>query len=300
MKYDVVVIGSANMDTVYSVAHIPAPGETVTASAVIANPGGKGANQAVAASRSGAKTAFLGAVGRDAAGEALKASLAKAGVATEGVRESDVPTGSAFISVSDVGENSIVVHPGANATVDKALIDANEELLASATVCVMQLEVPNETVWHAMRVCAAHKTPVLLNPSPLAVVPDEMLPYADILVPNELEAEVLTGSNNEDALMRWCGERKVRRVIMTMGDKGVWDITPVSKVFYPCKKVKAADTTGAGDCFLGSLAACLASGSTVEDAIRFAMAASAIEVTRMGAQQAMPSREEILEKLAED
>lgn len=291
---DIVVIGSANMDTVYSVRHIPAPGETIIAKSVMQNPGGKGANQAVAAGKLGGHTAFISAVGADAAGDALRSSLQSANVETNGLKISQEPTGSAFICVADSGENSIVVYPGANACVNVDDIHACEQLIASAKVCVMQLEIPYDTVWQAVRLCHKHGVQVLLNPSPVTAIPDDVLAATDVLVPNEHEAQALIGCEpTEDALKGYCEAKGIKRIIMTMGSTGVWNVTANSSEFYPCNKVKAVDTTGAGDCFLGALAAHIANGRSIDEAIRFAMAASAITVTRAGAQQAMPDLDEV-------
>ena len=291
---DIVVIGSANMDTVYSVRHIPAPGETIIAKSVMQNPGGKGANQAVAAGKLGGHTAFISAVGADAAGDALRSSLQSANVETNGLKISQEPTGSAFICVADSGENSIVVYPGANACVSIDDIYACEQLIASAKVCVMQLEIPYDTVWQAVRLCHKHGVQVLLNPSPVTAIPDDVLAATDVLVPNEHEAQALIGCEpTEDALKGYCEAKGIKRIIMTMGSTGVWNVTANSSEFYPCNKVKAVDTTGAGDCFLGALAAHIANGRSIDEAIRFAMAASAITVTRAGAQQAMPDLDEV-------
>lgn len=290
----IVVIGSANFDTVYSVEHIPAPGETVRSKGVMQNAGGKGANQAVAAGKLGGDVAFIGAVGRDAAGTALKASLSGAGVNLDALSELDEPTGSAFICVADSGENSIVIYPGANACVDTALIDAQAELISGAEACVVQLEVPLDSVWHSVKLCAQAGVTTLLNPSPVADIPAEVLAATDILVPNEHEAELLIGGEpDEAALKAYCARTGVKRIIMTMGSHGVWNVTRDEARFLPCKKAHAVDTTGAGDCFLGALAARLTQGYDVDSSILFAMAASAITVTRPGAQQAMPRLAEV-------
>lgn len=291
---DIVVIGSANYDTVYTVERIPAPGETVRSKGVMQNAGGKGANQAVAAGKLGGDAAFIGAVGRDAAGAALKASLAGAGVELSALSELAEPTGSAFICVADSGENSIVIYPGANACVNEALIDAHAQLIAGAKACVMQLEVPLEAIWHAVQLCAASGVAVLLNPSPVADIPADVLAAVDVLVPNEHEAAQLLGVEPDAAaLSAYCARTGVKRVVMTMGSHGVWSATRAQARFYPCNRVRAVDTTGAGDCFLGALAARLSWGYDMDAAIRFAMAASAITVARPGAQQAMPGLSEV-------
>lgn len=290
----IVVIGSANQDIVYSVEHIPAPGETVRSDGMMRNAGGKGANQAVAAGKAGGDVAFIGAVGHDEAGLALRASLANAGVNTAALWETDAPTGSAFICVAASGENSIVVHAGANELVSAALIADSMAFIEQAKVCIMQLEIPLATVWHTIHVCAGQGILTILNPSPAVPIPEDVLALTDILVPNEHEAEFLLGQAPDAAALKaYCLRTGVKRIIMTMGSHGVWNVTSESARFFPCKKAKAVDTTGAGDCFLGALAAHISNGHGMDEAIRFAMAASAIKVTRQGAQQGMPALEEI-------
>ena len=249
---DTVVIGSANMDTVYSVAHIPAPGETIISGGVMLNAGGKGANRGGRGGQAGRRYRVRGRRRRRRGGRCTPE------VADRRKRQyipffstSHEPTGSAFICVADSGENSIVVYPGANACVSAAMIDAAELLIAAAKVCVMQLEVPHETVWHAVEVCKRHNVKVLLNPSPAADIPDEVLAATDILVPNEHEAEALMGCTPDgDALKAYCARKGIGRIVMTMGSHGVWNATCDEAIFYPCKKAVAVDT-GAGGLLLG-------------------------------------------------
>ena len=309
----ILVIGSANVDTVYTVHKIPAPGETIMATDVMQNAGGKGANQAVAAAKAGAPVSFAGALGRDAGGEMLRRSLQAAGVDTRNARETDSPTGSAFICVTAStapeagdeavakGENSIVVYKGANDALTPEMASEALAGLNAGDICIMQLEVPLHTVLSAISECARRGVRVLLNPSPVLTNADAMaqlrlaLRNVDILVPNYREAETLLGAQpNAEALRVFCADTGLSRVVMTMGDRGVWSVSAETAEFYPCSAVEAVDTTGAGDCFLGALAASMARGETVDAAIRYAMAASAIAVTRMGAQQSMPTRAEVL------
>ncbi len=291
----IAVVGSLNMDVSYRVAHIPAPGETILAQGVAKNPGGKGGNQAVAAAKMGAGVSMIGLTGDDADGEALRRSLAGAGVDTAFVGRCGEPTGTAFICVSDAGENNIVVHAGANACVDARTLAEADACLRAAEMCVVQLEIPHETAWQALRRCRELGVFTVLNPSPACPVPDSVLRGLDLLVPNETEMEaLLPGALDLDALPGYAREKGVRRILMTLGDKGCCLATAEGVRRFPCTPVRAVDTTGAGDTFLGALCAMLAEGRALEEAIAIAQRAAAWAVTRPGAQQAMPCRENIL------
>ncbi|MDL2318871.1 ribokinase [Eubacteriales bacterium OttesenSCG-928-A19] len=297
MKRSVVIIGSINMDKVYQVPHIPLAGETILSGSQMKNPGGKGANQAVAAALQGAKVHMIGCVGADDDGEALLRSLGNAGVYTDGVlRLEDTPTGIAMIVVADDGENTIVVSAGANARVDAGTLDQNDVLLREAGFGVVQLEIPHETAWLALRRLRAHGVATILNPSPACAIPDEALRNTDILVPNETEMRYLLGHDPDPAgedLMAYARTKGLKAIVMTLGPEGCCLATPDAVRPFPCTPVRALDSTGAGDCFLGTMTAWLAGGHPLETAIEKAMAAAAIAVTRPGAQQAMPRREEI-------
>ncbi len=293
----IVVLGSANMDIVYRVPHIPAVGETILSTGFARNPGGKGANQAVAAALLGADVTMIGRVGRDGDGQALLSSLKTAGVQLDGVEEDDVsPTGTAFICVSDKGENNIVVYPGANAGVDDDQMKRHEDLLRGAQICVMQLETPHATVWKTLEICKSLGVYTILNPSPVAVVPDDALKLVDCLVPNEKEAAELMGNGAVTAenLQAYMREKGLGTMIVTLGEEGALYVKADSCTHFPCKKLDAVDTTGAGDSFLGALCARLSQGKTMEDAIVFAQAAAAVTVMHMGAQQAMPRLHEVI------
>jgi ribokinase len=280
---DVCVVGSANLDLVAGAARIPAPGETVLGSSYAEHPGGKGLNQAVACARSGARVAFVAAVGSDAAGDRLRAVLADDGIDAARVRTVDAPTGRALIVVDEHGENSIVVVPGANAHVLPPLD------LPGSSVVLCQLEVPVESVVDAFRTARAGGARTILNPAPAAPLSTELLSLCDVIVPNEHEVELLGGV---DALLAaGCGA-----VVVTRGGAGV-DVHIGSTVLHvPPFPIDPVDTTGAGDAFCGSLAARLSLGAPLADAVRWAAAAGALATTVHGAVPAQP-RAEAIEQL---
>jgi ribokinase len=293
----VVIIGSANWDIVNRVKHIPLPGETLRSLGIMRNAGGKGANQAVAAGKLGADVFMIGCVGDDDDGAQMLSSLKRAGVDTRGMRRvPGKPTGTAYISVSEDGENCIVVSAGANDCVDERLLDEQDGLLRRASIVAAQLEVPAQTVWTAMRRARAYGVRTVLNPSPAQDIPDDVLSCVDILIPNEIEMEALTGEpvgEGDEAMIRYLKDKGIGCIVLTLGDAGCRILRPEGAVHLPCKKVVPVDTTGAGDTFLGGLVTALAEGKSIEDAAQFAMSAAAITVSRMGAQQAMPCRNEL-------
>lgn len=291
----VTVVGSANLDLVYRVEQLPRPGETSLASGFVSNPGGKGNNQAIAAARAGASVTFVAAIGEDAAAEEVAKPLGAAGV-TRLLRRDQQPTGTAVIIVDSAAENSIVVNPGANG----ALINLNADervAIASADFLLMQLEIPNSTVFEAARIAAAAGTRVVLNAAPISDLPDGLLALVDILIVNEHEAASL-GATSLDI----SGDIHAA-IITTLGPDGARiDSAGVSSTI-PGSPVRAVDTTGAGDTFCGALVAALdealATGAdplspdSLESAARFATAAAALSVTRPGAVPSIPTRQEI-------
>lgn len=297
----IAILGSANMDKVFSVAHMPVPGETIIADGEMHNPGGKAANQSVAAALQGAETYLIAAVGQDAEGDAIMASLQKAGVHTEGVaRLAGVPTGVANIIVSADGENMIVNNQGANARMDVAQLAKAQDIYRGADIGIAQAEIPRDTVWKGLMDMKQQGLTVLFNPSPACDIPPEVLRHVDILVPNETEMESLLGHEPDftgDELPRFVKETGVGAIVLTLGPEGCCLVTAEGVRRMPTTPVKAVDTTGAGDCFLGAMAAWLAQGDALEQAIEKAMAAAAIAVQREGAQQAMPTRQEVLEAM---
>ncbi|MEU5153848.1 ribokinase [Glycomyces sp. NPDC021274] len=293
----VVVIGSANLDLVYEVERIPAPGETVLSRGLASFPGGKGNNQAIAAARAGAETRFIAALGRDAAADQLAAQARDAGI-TLLDRRVDAPTGTAVIFVDRKGENSIVVNSGANA----ALVDLTEAELAeiaAADVMVVQLETPLETVTAAIRAARAADTVVVLNAAPSGAFPEELLGEVDILIVNEHEAAELAGEpagTGERSLMSVLTAHGCD-VVITLGADGAYvggrGIDAVKVAAFP---VEVKDTTGAGDVFVGAFAASLdrtADERSLVAATEFATAASAIAVQRKGAGPSIPTLDEV-------
>jgi ribokinase len=295
----VVVLGSLNMDLVVRTPRHPIPGETLLGHGFTTTPGGKGANQAVAAARLGATTAMIGRVGDDAYGQALRANLEREGIQHQAVRTSPASeTGVAMIQVDDASQNSIVVIPGSNAELSLTDVEDADALLASARLVVCQLEVPQATVAHAFRRARAHGGTTLLNAAPAMALPEALLSLVDWLVVNESEAEALAGCPVADpdqaaqaiARLRALG---CRRVLVTLGAQGVVADLETGLHHYPAHPVTAVDTTGAGDTFVGGFAAALARGAEVAAAIREGQAAAAIAVTRPGAQAAIPYRHEL-------
>ena len=296
---DILVIGSLNMDMVVRAPHIPAAGETVSGRFAANIPGGKGANQACAAARSGADTAMLGLVGRDAFGDALTESLRQAHVDTALIGRSDEHTGQALICVSDQGSNAIVILPGANGACGEDVIRRHEADIAGSRTVMLQMEIPEEAVWTAVRLGKKHGCRVILNPAPVrGPLPPDILPLIDWLTPNEIELSVLTGlpvGSPEDAAAaaRRLTAQGVRAVLATLGSQGALLVTGDETRFFPAEKVTAVDTTAAGDTFSGAFAARLSECGDPARAIAFANAAAGISVTRSGAQTSIPDRAEV-------
>jgi ribokinase len=280
----IAVVGSINLDLVVPVARHPAPGETVIGGDRAELPGGKGANQAVAAARLGAEVALVGRVGADEAGRRLRDGLAQEGVDVEHVREDpDAPTGMALIAVDGAGENTIVVSPGANARVGEDDVGAAGELLAGAPVMLVQHEIPRSAVAAAVR--AAGGT-VVLNPAPAR----ELVAGVDVVVPNRVELAALAGDGPpEEAAARL----DARAVVVTLGAEGALVVEGGCTEAIAAPRVEAVDTTGAGDAFCGALAEALARGAAVAEAARWAVRVAAASVTRPGAQGGMPRREDL-------
>jgi ribokinase len=292
---DVFVVGSINQDFVLSVERRPAPGETVTDARLATHNGGKGANQAAAAALLGASVAFLGRVGDDGFGESLVRALADKGVDTSLVQEvSGSSTGTAFITVTPDGENAITVAPGANRRLTAEDIDDVSELIRKAQVLVAQMEVPPEVVLRAVEVAAGSGTRALLNLAPPFEVPRTLLEKLDPLVLNEHEAAFLLGERVEGvdgALSAAPGLLSLgpKSVVVTVGEEGAVFSGAEPAHHLPAPRVEVVDTTGAGDAFVGALAARLAYDAPLEDAVAYAVRAGAAAVTEAGAQGALPT-----------
>jgi ribokinase len=291
--YDVVVVGSVNADLVVRVDRRPAAGETVLGGDLAVHPGGKGANQAVAAARLGARVRMIGAVGPDAHGELLRDSLHAAGVDATGVGRADPPTGVALVVVDQAGENSIVVSPGANAAVSPDVVRARTDELAGAAVCVLQCELAPQTVETAAREAARHGTRVLLNLAPPTTLSPDVLALCDPLVLNEHEAAQVAGTNLASDAMNTLLSRGARSVVLTLGARGAIIDDGAGPVAVPAPRVPVVDTTGAGDAFIGALAHRLARRDTLAEAARVAVRVGALTVTRAGAQSSFPNWEEV-------
>jgi ribokinase len=281
------------MDLVGTAPVLPRPGETVLGNAFRTVPGGKGSNQALAAARAGGKCAFVGAVGDDSFGTVMRRTLAESGVDTVGLRTVPGPSGVALIVVDDAGENTIVVVPGANGTVDR-LTDADRVAVADAEVLLCQLEVPESVVLAAARVARSAATRVVLNAAPARPLPAELLSTVDLLVVNEGEGAAIAGSGlDPDALLDRLLEL-VAGVVLTLGAAGAaYADREGTRVTVPAPVVRAVDTTAAGDAFTGAFAVAWAEGRPVVDALRWACAAGAACAQRAGASSALPDRADI-------
>jgi ribokinase len=293
----VVIVGSVNMDLVVRCARLPRPGETIIGRDFRCVPGGKGANQAVAAARLAAPVEFVGCVGTDAFGDQALAALRAEGIGVDHLRRAEgVASGVAVISVADNGENSIAVAPGANHALSSSDIDAAGERIAASAMLVCQLETPLPVVRRAIEIAAAASVPVLHNPAPAQPLPDALLAMVNLLVPNEGEAAALAGAGESTGALD-CAlalrRRGARTVLVTLGAGGVLVADERGSVQHPAYPARAVDTTGAGDAFVGALAAACAAGDDLQSAVDFAQRAAAFSVERHGAQAAMPRRSEL-------
>ena len=294
-----VVLGSINADHILNLDAFPAPGETVTGSQYQIAFGGKGANQAVAAGRSGADIAFIACTGDDDTGERVRQQLIDDNIDVAPVSViAGESTGVALIFVNGEGENVIGIHAGANAALSVERVEAQRERIGQASALLMQLESPVESVLAAARIAHEHHTTVALNPAPARELSDDLLALVDIITPNETEAEKLTGirvSSDQDAsnAAQVLHTKGIDTVIITLGSRGVWASVKGEGRRIPGFKVKAIDTIAAGDTFNGALMTALLENNALDEAIRFAHAAAAIAVTRKGAQPSVPWRKEI-------
>lgn len=301
----VLVIGSSNIDMVAKVDHLPVPGETVGNAEYFQVFGGKGANQAVAASRSGGDTVFITAVGNDSGGRDTLNNFKKEGIEISASKISDNnPTGTALIFVDKNAENCIVVSPGANREVSVDSIEKHESIIAECDILVMQMEIPYESVKRACEIAKKHNTQILLNPAPAFPIDDEVLSITDWLILNESESEIISGlkisNSGIEKISQVIYDRGVKNVIVTLGKNGCYVKNKVMTKYLPAFKVDAVDTTAAGDTFCGTFATCLTKGYTLNNAILYASAAAAIAVTREGAQPSIPSIEEVNDFLSKN
>jgi len=293
------VIGSSNIDLVVKSKRLPLPGETILGGRFLMVPGGKGANQAVAAAKLGAEVFLIAKLGDDIFGNQSFENFKKEGVNTKYVARTDKAlSGVASIVVDGAGNNSIVVAPGANHQLLPRDVRMASKAIAGCGAVVAQLEIPIETVEYAARLAKKFKIPFILDPAPARKLNPGLLEMTDVIKPNETEAGILTGIEVKDektarkAAKRLfeCG---VKNVIITLGAKGAFLFNKETNGFFPAKKVKAVDSTAAGDAFVGGLAFCIASGKTLSEAVSFANDVAALSVTKMGAQTSMPSMKEV-------
>ncbi len=304
MTARITVVGSLNMDLVVRTPRIPRPGETIIGGDFHTLPGGKGANQAVAAARLGARVSMVGRVGRDTFANPLLDNLTAAGVDhTFVTQDPEAATGVALIEVDDAGQNSIVVASGANMRVSPADVEAAEATIASADVLLLQLESPLETVTRAAQVARAHGVRVILNPAPARPLPAALLSLVDVLIPNENETALLTGMPVEsrdqiEAAATALRELGVGTVILTLGDRGALLTQEGETEHFPAFDVTPVDTTAAGDAFVGGFAVALAEGKSLAEAVRWGNGAGALAATRLGAQPSLPTRQALETLLA--
>lgn len=293
----VVVIGSLNMDIVVEADAPPQAGETIFGKSVRFVPGGKGANQAYALAKLGADTTMIGAVGEDAFGEQMLEDLTQVGVHIDGVKRlRGVPTGVASILLAD-GDNRIIVIPGANASCSPEDVDAHRDAIAAADVVLLQLEIPLETVVHAVKTAKSMGKIVVLNPAPARALPEELLQDVDYLTPNQIELGVVGGNSGTDAATAMSGllERGVRNVVTTLGAHGCAYVgADGERGAEGGYRMEVVDTTGAGDAFNAGLAYAIASGRPLKEAARFAGKVAALSVTKFGAQGGMPNLQAVL------
>ena len=299
-KRIIIVLGSTNTDMVISGKKIPAPGETVSGGTFLMNPGGKGANQAVAVARLGGKTAkcvFIAKVGNDLFGRDTARRMKADGIDARLIVDAKEPSGTALILVDRHGQNCISVALGANGTLSpEDIYPILKEALPQASALLMQLETPLETVLSAAKAAKAAGVPVVLNPAPAAKLPAALYKCLEWITPNESEAELLTGVKVTDAASAAKAaavlqKRGVKNILITLGAKGCW--CSVTQRSHPGHKVKAVDCVAAGDTFNGAFVVALAEGRSCEEAIAFAQQAAAISVTRPGAQSSVPYRIEV-------
>ena len=293
------MVGSVNMDLIVKLRKLPVVGETVIGGTFKMSPGGKGANQAVAAAKLGAESYFVGRIGADDFGKALMENFKRTGVNSEYVTvDRDAHTGVALIMVDQAGKNLIAVASGANSKCSVEDVDRAKDLIEKASVLLLQLEIPVEVVQHAALLAKQGRSKVILNPAPARPLPKKLFELIDVIVPNEVEAEVLTGIPVKDlSSAREAGEKLLgfgtEAVVITLGERGALLVEKEGYDLVPGVSVEAVDTTGAGDAFCGALAFALATGKSLKEAVFIANCAGALATTKIGAQEALPTLKEL-------
>lgn len=297
-SHDIVVVGSNMMDMITKIARLPRMGETLAGSAFSMGFGGKGANQAVMAARLGSRVAMVCKVGKDSFGPMVRQNFLDKGITARIFEDEHLPSGVAPITVDDEGRNLVIIVPGANMTLSAAEVEQAADLICSARVLICQLEIPDEAILKAFEIARESGLRILFNPAPARAVPTQMIAMADLVVPNETEAELLTGVpvqglQGAAEAARRLEDMGARSVILTLGAEGalLWD--GENEQHFRPPQVEAVDTTGSGDAFIGSLAHALVVGKELPEAIRFANVAAAISVTRIGTQISFPTLDEV-------
>ncbi|WP_283579304.1 ribokinase [Limosilactobacillus ingluviei] len=307
MSNKVAVLGSINVDTTYHMERFPEPGETLAAKDKSSAPGGKGANQAVAAARSGSQTYFIGMVGTDAEGKFMREALQADGIDTSHIgNDPHHGTGTALVTLDANGQNDIMVYGGANQAMTTANLKDLDALMEEVDFLVTQFETPQEVALAAFKAAKAHDVITVLNPAPAKEILPELLAYTDVIAPNETESALLSGIEitDEASLVQTAQAFQAKGVtttLITLGSKGAFFATKDDHGIVPAFKVKAVDTTAAGDTFLGALISQLDPTMTnLADAIRYAQRASSLTVQRMGAMPSIPTEAEVTAALAND
>ena len=298
MNNKILVIGSSNTDMTIKGDRLPVPGETITGGIFYMGPGGKGANQAVAAKRLGGDVTFVCKVGRDIFGDNAVAGYQKEGIDTSHVLRSDKASGTALILVDSTGENCISVASGANGDLTPADIDSIADVIRGAGFLILQLEVPVETVLKAAKIAHEAGVYVILNPAPACALPKELFKYISLMTPNRTETSFMSGKDVTDeasleAAVALLKDYGVQDFVVTLGSKGSLVFKDGRSEMVPSRKVEAVDATAAGDTFCGALCVALSEGKDLFEAARFATKASSITVQRMGAQDSIPTRAEV-------
>jgi ribokinase len=299
MPQPIIVVGSSNTDMVIRSEKFPLPGETLLGGEFFLFPGGKGANQAVAAARLSGTVIFIAKIGNDIFGEQALQQFTEEGIVTDYVaKDSKLPSGVALITVDKKGENTIVVAQGSNGTLSADDVQKAEKEFEKADIVLTQLETPLQTIQHVAKLVGRFQKKLILNPAPAMALPGDLFPSLYLITPNESETEVLTGVKIKDnASIKLAAEKLkekgVANVIITLGSEGAYLYDDKGGRHIPTRKVQAVDTTAAGDVFNGALAVALSEMKTLEEAVEFANRAAAISVTKMGAQASAPYRKEL-------
>ena len=293
---NILVVGSLNADLVVRAPRFPQPGETISGEDLQVIPGGKGANQAVAASRLGANVSMLGRVGKDNFGDFLLNNLKSNNVDSTLVQRDDASTGTATIIVDENGQNSIVLSAGANGKVSS--LDVDRASFSTFDLLLLQLEIPTPTVLSATKHAKENNVRVILNPAPAKEIPDELISLADIIIPNETELSLLTDqtvtdTSSAEEAAKLLLERGPQTVIVTLGSKGALIVTKTFTQHIPSFKVDVVDTTAAGDAFIGGFATALLENKSLEEAVKYGCACGALATTKFGAQPSLPTREKV-------